>query len=215
MKNKIKKITSNPEHRNTAVNAFIALFIRLLGAGMAFAFNLIVARYLGAEQSGYFFLAFALIMFLSAFSRIGFDNTILRFTGIATKQQQGKTITAILHYAFKYTLPFAGVMSLLLYFMAEPLAVYGFSKPEMIGTLKAIAPALFGITVVTLLAMSLQAQQRLTASIPCQNIVHLVLTSIVIVALTLTTSGEVSLVFSIALIISSIVFYRVWLNGVV
>ncbi|GGI98675.1 polysaccharide biosynthesis related protein [Shewanella hanedai] len=213
MKDKIKNVIANSEHRNTAINAFIALFIRVLGAGMAFIFNLLVARHLGAEQSGYFFLAFALVMFLSAFCRIGFENTILRFSGIAAKQQQGKSITAILHYAFKYTLPLAALMSVLLYLMAEPLAVYGFSKPEMITTLEAIAPAIFGISIVTLLAMSLQAQQRLTASIPCQNIVHLVLTSVAILVFSISTATEVSVVFSIALIVSSIIFYTIWSKG--
>ena len=209
----IKLILSDSEHRNTAINSFIALFIRVLGAGMAFIFNLLVARSLGAEQSGYFFLAFALVMFLSAFCRMGFENTILRFSGIAAKQQRGRSISAILHYAFKYTVPLAVFMSVLLYFMAEPLAVYGFSKPEMITTLEAISPAIFAISIVTLLAMSLQAQQRLTASIPCQNIVHLVLTSVIILALSLSTATEVSAVFSIALILSSIIFYGIWSKG--
>jgi O-antigen/teichoic acid export membrane protein len=213
MKKKIKKTISNPEHRHTALNAILALSIKLLGAAMTFAFNLIVARSLGAEQSGYFFLAFALIMILSSFCNMGFANTILRFSGIAAKAQQGKSISAILHYAFKYTLPFAGLLSLAFYFFAEPLAVYGFSKPEMVSTLKAIAPAMFGITVVTLLAMSLQAQQRLAASIPCQNMAHLIVTSLAIVGLSLSTSNEVSLVFSIAVMLSSVVFYWLWQKG--
>jgi len=55
MLSKIKAILNDAEHRHTAINAAIALFIRVFGAGMAFVFNLIIARQLGAEQAGYFF----------------------------------------------------------------------------------------------------------------------------------------------------------------
>ena len=52
---KIKQSLKDAEHRHTAINAFLALIIRVLGAGMAFIFNIVIARQLGAEQSGYFF----------------------------------------------------------------------------------------------------------------------------------------------------------------
>lgn len=207
-----KILLTNTDHKKTAINVLIAFFIRLLGAGMAFIFNLVIVKYLGAEQSGYFFLAFAIIMFLSAFSRLGFDNTILRFTGISFKSQQFNSIFAILRFAFSYVMPVALFISILLYLIAEPVAVYIFSKPEMTTTLKTAAPAIFGISVTTLLAMSLQAQQRLPSSICCQNILHLILTLIAIFYFEISTSVEVSAVFSGCLILSSLIFYRIWLK---
>ena len=64
---KIKAILRDTEHRHTAINAAIALTLRVLGAGMAFLFNLIIARQLGAEQSGYFFPC-------SCISNVAFSN---------------------------------------------------------------------------------------------------------------------------------------------
>jgi len=46
---KIKSVLADAEHRHTAMNAILALGIRILGACMAFIFNLIIARQLGAE----------------------------------------------------------------------------------------------------------------------------------------------------------------------
>jgi O-antigen/teichoic acid export membrane protein len=88
---------ADAEHRHTAINAILALSIRILGAGMAFIFNLIIARELGAEQSGYFFLAFSLVIFLSTFAMLGFENTVLRFTGVQSKQGQAVTDILISH----------------------------------------------------------------------------------------------------------------------
>ena len=61
MKSKIKALLADKEHRHTVINSLLALAIRVLGAGMSFVFNLIIARQLGAGEAGYFFLGFALI----------------------------------------------------------------------------------------------------------------------------------------------------------
>lgn len=79
--NKFKATLTDAEQRHTAISSLVALTVRVAGAGMAFLFTLLITRQLGAEQSGYFFLAFTLITFLSAIARLGFDNTIIRFTG--------------------------------------------------------------------------------------------------------------------------------------
>jgi hypothetical protein len=44
---------ADAEHRHTAMNAILAQDIRILGAGMAFIFNLLIAH-----QSGYFYWLF-------------------------------------------------------------------------------------------------------------------------------------------------------------
>lgn len=196
---------ADAEHRHTAMNAILALGIRILGAGMAFIFNLIIARQLGAEQSGYFFLAFSLVMFLSAFTRLGFDNTVLRFTSEYVKQ--GAAVKAILNFALQKVVPLASITASLLYFFAEPLATYIFNKPQLASTLQMITPAIIGLSVVLIIAMSLQARHQLLASIPCQNIAHLFLCCGFILFLTLDTAQNVALYLSLSLGISSSFFY--------
>lgn len=48
--------------------------------------NLTVARVLGVEGAGYFLLALSIITFLSTVGRCGFDNLVLRFSGISSGQ---------------------------------------------------------------------------------------------------------------------------------
>jgi O-antigen/teichoic acid export membrane protein len=196
---------ADAEHRHTAINAILALSIRILGAGMAFIFNLIIARQLGAEQSGYFFLAFSLVMFLSTFAMLGFENTVLRFTGVQSKQ--GQAVTDILNFALKKVIPLAAITSLLLYFIAEPLATNIFNKPQLANILQMIAPAIIGLSVVSIVGMSLQARHKLLAAIPCQKIAHLFLCSGFILFLTLDTAQDIALYLSLSLGISSSFFY--------
>jgi O-antigen/teichoic acid export membrane protein len=202
---------ADAEHRHTAINAILALSIRILGAGMAFVFNLIIARQLGAEQTGYFFLAFSLVMFLSAFTRLGFDNTVLRFTSEHAKQ--GAAVEAILNFALQKVVPLACMVALILYFFAEPLATNIFNKPYLADVFQMIAPSIIGLSVVLIIAMSLQARHKLLASIPCQNIAHLFLCSGFILFFTLDTAQNVAMYLSLSLGVTSSFFYWYSLKG--
>ena len=60
---------------------FISLIARVAAAFSGFVVSFFVARSLGISESGYYFLAFAVISFLATLSRVGLDSTVLRFTG--------------------------------------------------------------------------------------------------------------------------------------
>ncbi|MBC7010662.1 oligosaccharide flippase family protein [Pseudoalteromonas sp. BZK2] len=205
---KIKQSLKDAEHRHTAINAFLALIIRVLGAGMAFVFNIVIARQLGAEQSGYFFLGLALTMLLSGIARLGFDNTVLRFTSAGA--EHGYTVKAILNFALKYVLPVAFIFTVITYAFAPWLAEIVFNKPELTDTLKLIAPAIIGLSIVFLVAMSLQARHKLVASIPCQNIAHLMLCGAAVVVFSAKSASDAALYLSLSLGVTSCFFY--WLS---
>ncbi|MDC3192317.1 oligosaccharide flippase family protein [Pseudoalteromonas elyakovii] len=208
MFSKVKTLLSDSEHRHTAINAVIALAIRVLGAGMAFLFNLIIARQLGAEQSGYFFLGFALVMLLSAIANLGFENTILRFS--AANSNNGYTLKSILMFALKFSLPVAFLFAVFIYALAPWLAANIFNKQGLTVTLRFIAPAIVGLSIVMLVAMSLQARHKLILSIPCQNIAHFMLCGAAVIVLSADSARDAALYLSLSLGVTSSFFY--WLS---
>ena len=197
MRSKIKAIFDDKEHRHTAINAAIALSIRVLGAGMSFLFNLIIARQLGAEESGYFFLALALVMLLSAVARLGFDNTVLRFT--SADAANGYTVKAILNFALKFSLPAASLFVVTTYLLAPWLAESVFHKPRLATSLQFIAPSIVGLSIVLLVAMSLQARHKLVVSIPCQNIAHFMLCGAAVIVFSAESASTATLYLSLSL----------------
>ncbi|WP_308374223.1 oligosaccharide flippase family protein [Pseudoalteromonas piscicida] len=205
---KVKAVLRDAEHRHTAINACIALAIRVLGAGMAFLFNLIIARQLGAEQSGYFFLSLALAMLLSAVARLGFDNTVLRFT--SANAEYGYTVKAILNFALKYSIPMASLFAIFVFISAPWLAESVFYKPGLAASLQLIAPAITGLSIVFLVAMSLQARHKLVTSIPCQNIAHFMLCGLAVIVFTIESASTAALYLSLSLGVTSSFFY--WLS---
>lgn len=204
---KIERILSDPENRHTLVNGFIVLLIRILGAGMAFLFNLIIAKKLGAEQSGYFFLSLALVMLLSSVARLGFDNTVLRFT--SADAECGYTVKTILNFALKYVLFVSIVFISIFYNFAPWLAEYIFDKPELELVIQLIAPAITGFSVVSLVAMSLQARNIFIVSIPCHLIAHFLLCGSAVILFDVGTASTAALYLSLSLGLTSCFFY--WL----
>ncbi|WP_462174974.1 oligosaccharide flippase family protein [Pseudoalteromonas gelatinilytica] len=208
MLSKVKTVLSDSEHRHTLINATIALAIRLLGAGMAFLFNLIIARQLGAEQSGYFFLCFALVMLLSAVANLGFENTILRFS--SANIHSDNALRAILKFALRNSLPIAIIFAIALYVLAPWLAENIFNMQGVTETLRFISPAIIGLTIVMLVAMSFQARHKLVASIPCQNIAHFILCGAAVTILSVESASTAALYMSLSLGVTSSFFY--WLS---
>jgi len=202
-----KKILEDKEHRHTAINSVIALTIRVFGAGMAFVFNLIIARQLGPEQAGYFFLSLAIAMLLSSVARLGFDRTVLRFTGANSKR--GYTIKQILNFALKFSIPVACGIAFALYLIAPFIANSLFKKPFILQSLQYIAPSIIGLSVVFIVAMSLQARHQLVASIPCQSIAHFLLCGAAVLSFNTSTADTTAMYLSLSLGVTASFFY--WL----
>ncbi|WP_017217098.1 oligosaccharide flippase family protein [Pseudoalteromonas sp. NJ631] len=203
----VKSIFSNAEHRHTAINAALALIIRIVGAGTAFLFNLIIAKQLGAEQAGYFFLGFSFVMLLSAIANLGFENTILRFTSL--NACFGHTVRAILNFSLKYVVAVSCVLAVISYLLAPWLSIVVFKKPEFSETLQYITPAIIGLSFVLLIAMSLQARHKLIASISCQNIAHFMLCGAAVIVFSVKSASTAALYLSLSLGVTSCFFYWV------
>ena len=168
---KIKNILSNAENRELLLSSGLAFVIRVLGALSGFAATFFIARHLGASESGYYFLAFTVVTVVSAFSRVGLDNTVLRFTGGSPELAVSATSKAFLLMLLVSLLCGAA-----LYFFSPTLSVAVFSKPELSPVLRNMSLGVLGLSGLTLAAMALQGLRRVSASIFILNIaVNLVL----------------------------------------
>lgn len=201
----VKSILSQKDHRHTVKNSAIAIAVRVLGACMTLVFNILIARRLGPEQAGYFFLSLAIVMLLSYVASLGFENTVLRYTSVNVKH--GVTVKNILNFALKYSLPVACILALALYFSAPFIASNVFKKISMESGLQYIAPSIIGLSMVSIVAMSFQARHQLLLSIPCQNMAHFLLCGAAILSFNISSANVVALCFSLSLGLTASLFY--------
>lgn len=68
--------------------SIIALLIKVFAGFASFLMSIVVARVMGAEQAGKFFLGFTFVIILGTLCRQGFDNALVRF--IASDSENGR-----------------------------------------------------------------------------------------------------------------------------
>ncbi|MEX1664407.1 oligosaccharide flippase family protein [Zhongshania arctica] len=162
---KIKKILDNEDNKSLIVGSFFAFIIRIVGALSGFAATFFIARNLGPGESGYYFLAFSVVVVVSAFSRTGLDNTVLRFTGGSPELAVDAIFKSLL-----LILSVSSLSAMALYFCAPYLATQLFSKPELDPVLRYMSLGVVGLSVLTISAMALQGMRRVLASVFVLNI---------------------------------------------
>lgn len=59
--------------------ASVAFVLKVLSAGFAFGFNVALARILGVEDAGVYFMALTVITILGMATRVGMDISLIRF----------------------------------------------------------------------------------------------------------------------------------------
>lgn len=162
---KIKRVISSGDNRELIVSASSAFIIRMCGALSGFCVTYYIARNLGAAESGLYFLALSMIMVLSAVSRLGLDNTVLRFIG-----GHASLATSVLSKALLVVFLLGVFFSCATYFSAEYISIEVFGKEELKPILQRMSFGILGLSGVTISAMALQGLRKVSASIFVLNI---------------------------------------------
>src|SRR5438105_7903991 len=93
---RLQSLSKKEENKELLKHSFISILVRMGGAAAAFFMTVIVARYLGAEESGYFFLAITTITLLATIGRVGADQTVLRYVSVYSEKQEWNKVHAVM-----------------------------------------------------------------------------------------------------------------------
>jgi len=142
----------------------VAFVLKGLAAGVAFAFNVLLGRLLGAEGAGTYFLALTVAAIAIVFGSMGFDNVLLRFTAAGAAvgnwamvkgvYQKGITLSLLASAAA------AGSMAILAPWLAEQV----FSKSELTSPIRWMSLGVIPMTQLILHAHLLKGLKRIRDS---------------------------------------------------
>ncbi len=141
--------------------SFIALFIKVLGAGLAFLFNILLARNLGAESAGIFFLCFTVVMIAVVIGRLGLDNVVLREVAKYSINKQWGQLKGIFSYSVKITLISSFLMSLLIFSSAGLISDRLFNLPEMSKSLRIMSLITVPFALMLIISSSLKGLKKI------------------------------------------------------
>lgn len=145
--------------------ALVAFVLKVLGAGFTFMFNLLLARTLGAEGAGIFFLALTVTTIATVFGRMGLDNTLLRFTAANAAVEDWSAVKGAYEKGVKLAFIASFLSSVVLLAFAPLIADTIFDKPELVSSIQYMAFAVVPNTMLILHAETLKGLKRIKDSL--------------------------------------------------
>lgn len=139
----------------------IALAMKVAGAALSFAFNLLLARMLGAEGAGVYYLALTVTTVASVVGRLGLDNAALRFVASSAESGNWAAVKGVHRTALVVAGLTASVLTVLVLVGAGWISSVAFSDPDLVTPLRVMA---LGIVPYALLVVYTQALKGLKAT---------------------------------------------------
>jgi O-antigen/teichoic acid export membrane protein len=143
----------------------IAFIIKIIGTGLTFTFHLIVARTLGADKTGLFFLSLTFITIASSLGRVGLDNTIVRFIAANKILVKWKEVKGIYQKSMKIALIASLIMTAFLISFAPWLSNKFFSNNELSVIIAIMSFSVLPLSISTLHARALQGLKNIRDSV--------------------------------------------------
>ncbi|MDH5979484.1 oligosaccharide flippase family protein [Vibrio splendidus] len=139
------------------ISAFV---VKIVSAAGMFFLNVLVARYLGVEQAGIFFLSQAICIVLANITRQGYDNALIRFIAGYRIEGDTKTISELVQYVGIRVL-IASLFTAALVFLLSPfLSEHIFEKKELDQTLKIAAWLIVPLSLSQLIGFCFQGLKK-------------------------------------------------------
>lgn len=181
-----------------ARTAAAVMATRIAAAGAQFALTLAIARALGAEVSGLYYLAFSVATIGSVVASLGVDTATLRFVATAASEDDWSGVAGVHRQAVLVTgLASAGV-AVVVYALAPWLADAAFDKPDVEPVIRVAALLIPVQTLLVLYGQILKAVYRPVASTLLQVLGPPLAASIILVA-----SGTESATVTMAIVVVS------------
>ncbi|MBT8144837.1 MAG: oligosaccharide flippase family protein, partial [Gammaproteobacteria bacterium] len=140
--------------------ASLALVIRTAGALITFGLNVLIARRLGVDQTGAFFLALTVATLASVIARAGAPNTVLRFVAANAADNGWNTVRAAYRRGLSICIGVGVAVTAVIVLLAPLLAERVFGQPEIRSALVAMALLIMPTATFRLSSMALQGLGR-------------------------------------------------------
>ena len=192
------------------------LFIRVLGAGLGFAFNVALARALGADGLGVYYLSLTFTLIASVAGRLGMDATMLKFGATSHAERDWPRLRAVHRSGMATAVMGCGLIAAATFLAADWVAAAVYSDPAIAHPLRLMSLALVPFSLLNLYGELLKAGQHQALSSFIQGaalpVVSLVL--LLIFANAITSAGAASSLYLAATLLVCICAYVLWRRSV-
>ncbi len=155
--------------REVLRGASVAFVTKAFGSLLTFAFNILAARQLGADQVGVFFLALTAANIAVVFGRVGLDNALLRFVSANAAVNDWSALKGAYGKGMSIAFLASAAIALIIFCLAPVICGGLLSKPELIRPMRWISLAVVPLSVMTIHAETLKGLKRVFEAIVLQE----------------------------------------------
>ncbi|MGM0470737.1 MAG: stage V sporulation protein B [Bacillota bacterium] len=150
--------------------AFVLMIAGLINRVLGFSLRLILVRTIGDQGIGLFQMVFPIFITFSIIATCSLSVAISKFISERVSQNNYQESLQLLKIAIGFGITSGTLFTALLYFNAPILAKYVLNNPRTELLLKAIAPALFFMTIASMLRGFFQGLRMMTPTATAQII---------------------------------------------
>jgi O-antigen/teichoic acid export membrane protein len=134
-----------------------AFVLQMTGVGLAFLFNILLARLIGVSGVGIYFLAVTIVDIGATISRLGLESASLRFASVAYSQNDRQTLAGLYRRSMGLAFAAAIAVALPVCLIVSQLSLGGDRAPELRAELPLLALAFAPAAVLVIQAEFLKA----------------------------------------------------------
>jgi O-antigen/teichoic acid export membrane protein len=146
--------------RELILRSGTVLLVRVAGAGLGFAFNVALARVLGAGGLGIFHLSLTFALIASVVGRMGMDAAMLKFGATSHAAMDGRRLAAVHRMGMATASLGCGIVAAGTFLAADWLAVTLYADPAIAQPLRLMSLALVPFALLHLYGELLKAGQH-------------------------------------------------------
>lgn len=142
-----------------------AFVMKILAVCSGFVLNIVLARLLGAEGTGIYYLALSCVSIAIMVSQFGIGQTLLRFIAVSSSQGDWGAVKGIVKISQRFCLSISLLVSVSIFFSSSFLSVYIFHKSSLDILIQLMAFAVVPGALFVLYGYSLQGLRKINESI--------------------------------------------------
>ena len=127
-----------------------AVVLRLVAIGVQFGFNLLLARLVGAEGTGVYYLALGVTVIASLIGRVGLDDVLVRHTAVHAESEQWAHIAGLAGFALRVATWVAVSATAVIMVLAPWIAEQVLSEPDLTSPLRLMALSIVPFSLLSL-----------------------------------------------------------------
>ena len=142
----------------------IAFTLKGVGAVLTFILNVYIARILGVNDVGIFFLATTIIFVFATLGRFGLDNVVIKLISSFSSESNWQGIKSVFKGSLIISVFLTACLSILLFIFSDWISIKIFHKPELVSIIKWMSVRILPIAVISLIAESLKGLKKIGSS---------------------------------------------------